>query len=221
MHTLTKLEINPLHEIDACVILMHGLGDSAQGLKPLVDALGLPEQSRIKFILPDAPMRPITINQGVSMRGWYDIKDINLAASSDMDAILGSEAHIKDLIQTQIDAGIPSERIILAGFSQGGVMALHTGLKFPQRLGGILALSCYLPLFDALPEGYAPIQTQTPIDIQHGVYDQIVPLQAGKMAYATLKEAGYNVSWSEYFVEHSIDAQQIYTIRHWLLQHLD
>ena len=199
---------------------MHGLGDSAQGLKPLVDALDLPKQSRIKFILPDAPLRSITINQGVSMRGWYDIKEMNLTASSDMDAILYSETQIQHIIQTQIDAGIPSERIILAGFSQGGVMALHVGLKFTQRLGGILALSCYLPLFDALPEGCGPAQIKTPIYLQHGVYDPIVPLKAGQTAYATLKEAGYNVSRSEYLMEHCIDAKQIYTIRHWLLQHL-
>lgn len=216
MTQLKTITIEPQQIPDACVIFMHGLGDSAQGIKPLVDAFDL-QSSSIRFVIPDAPVRQLTINQGMPMQAWYDIQHLDLAQGSDLTSIQASQMLIQDLIQSQTNAGIHSKRIVLAGFSQGGVMALHTGLRYPETLGGVLGLSCYLTSADTvLPK----VDPTMPIMIQHGTYDQVVPMIAGRVAHDTLAAAGLNTFWSEHEVDHGVIPEQISIIRDWLLKHL-
>ena len=142
MKGLTSLKIEPKETATSCVIWMHGLGDSSEGFAPIVEALNLPEDHRIRFVFPDAPIRPVTINDFAEMRAWYDIKGFDLEQRTDMNGIYESEALIRDLIYQEIESGVEPEHIILVGFSQGGVLALQTGLRFEHSLAGVLALSC-------------------------------------------------------------------------------
>jgi phospholipase/carboxylesterase len=217
MTQLKTMTLEPQQAADACVIFMHGLGDSALGIKPLVDAFDLQYHSTIRFVIPDAPIREVTINQGMPMQAWYDIKNFDLAKDADLSSIQASEVLIQKLIQEQLDSGISAKRIILAGFSQGGVMALHTGLRYGETLGGLLGLSCYLTASDGVLKKVDPLM---PIMIQHGVYDQVVPIASGQMAHDTLLSSGLNASWSQHLVDHSVLPEQISLIRHWLLQYL-
>lgn len=143
--TLDKIIIEPTSSATSCVIWLHGLGDSGAGFSPIVPVLKLPKDHQIRFIFPHAPKQAVTINQGAVMPAWYDIKEINLHNRADMAGVLVSEQAIHRLIQEQVDNGINVDKIIIAGFSQGGVVSLFTGLRYPQKLAGILAMSCYLP----------------------------------------------------------------------------
>jgi phospholipase/carboxylesterase len=178
--------------------------------------LDLPNDHGIRFIFPHAPEQAVTINQGYVMRSWYDIKSMDLHNRADMAGVLDSEVKVKALIQEQIDAGILSENIVLAGFSQGGVLSLFTGLRFGQSLAGIMALSCYLPSADKMPDACHEANITTPILQHHGEQDGVVPISAGKMANRLLVEANYNVNWQSYFMEHSVLPEQLKDIATWL-----
>jgi phospholipase/carboxylesterase len=166
--------------------------------------LNLPEHHGIRFVFPHAPEQPVTINQGYVMRSWYDIKSMDLHNRADMEGVLASEKSVHALIQEQIDSGITASNIVLAGFSQGGVLSLFTGLRFAQSLAGIMALSCYLPTADTLPEHCHSANKATPILQNHGDQDDVVPLAAGQMANTLLNAEQYNVTWQSYPMGHSV-----------------
>jgi len=218
---LERITKEPNVPATACVIWLHGLGDSGAGFAPIVPELGLPKNHSVRFIFPHAPEQPVTINQGYVMRSWYDIKSMDLHNRADMDGVLESEIKVKALIQEQIDSGIPAANIVLAGFSQGGVVGMFTGLRYPEKLAGIMALSCYLPTADALPEQLSAANSNTAILQQHGDNDDVVPLSAGKMANTLLVAKNYPVKWQTYPMAHSVHPTQIRDIAAWLTARLD
>tara|TARA_R110001592_G_scaffold350408_2_gene646530 strand:- start:23 stop:694 length:672 start_codon:yes stop_codon:yes gene_type:complete len=218
---LDKIVINPTQKATSCVIWLHGLGDSGAGFSPIVPVLSLPKDHQIRFIFPHAPEQAVTINQGAVMRSWYDIKSMDLHNRADMTGVLESEQALHTLIQEQLDSGIASDKIVLAGFSQGGVIGLFTGLRYPQKLAGILAMSCYLPNADKLPTGLAAANKQTSILQMHGEQDEVVPLNAGKMANSLLVDAGYTAKWVQYPMPHTVVVEQLADISKWLQEVLN
>ena len=219
--TLERIVIEPQVEATAVVVWLHGLGDSGAGFAPVVPALGLPADHSIRFIFPHAPEQAVTINGGYIMRAWYDIKSMDLHDRADMQGVMASELSVQALIDEQIAAGIPSERIVLAGFSQGGVMSLFTGLRYPQKLAGIMALSCCLPTGDVLPSQLTVANADTPILQQHGEQDDVVPLSAGLLAKEALIAGGYPVQWQTYPMPHSVIPVQLKAISAWLQQRFE
>jgi phospholipase/carboxylesterase len=218
--SLDAILVEPARQASACVIWLHGLGDSGAGFAPVVSALGLPADHGIRFLFPHAPQMPVTLNGGYVMRAWYDIKSLDLHDRADMEGVLASERQILALIEQQLAAGIPSERIVLAGFSQGGVMSLFTGLRCPHKLAGIMALSCYLPLGDKLPAQLSGANLDTQVLQHHGVQDDVVPLFAGEMAHKALVDGGYPVQWQTYPMPHSVLPAQLLDIGRWLTARL-
>jgi phospholipase/carboxylesterase len=217
---LERITIEPNVAATACVIWLHGLGDSGAGFSPIVPELGLPKNHPVRFVFPHAPEQAVTINQGYVMRSWYDIKSMDLHNRADMKGVIESEIKVKALIKEQIDAGIPASNIVLAGFSQGGVVGLFTGLRYPEKLAGIMALSCYLPNADVLPEQLSVANSNTAILQQHGDNDDVVALSAGKMANKLLNANNYPVKWQTYPMAHSVHPTQIRDIAAWLIAQL-
>lgn len=218
MSTLAKtaIVVEPKTAAQSCVIWLHGLGDSGAGFAPVVPLLGLPENHSTRFIFPHAPEQAVTINGGYIMRSWYDIKSMDLHDRADLDGVKQSEVLVRELIEAQIASGIPANKIVLAGFSQGGVMSLFTGLRLANTLAGIMALSCYLPTGDKMPEGLSQANINTPVLQMHGEQDDVVPLMAGKMAFDLLSKAGYQTQWHTYPMAHSVLPNQLADIGAWL-----
>ncbi len=212
--------VEPNIPAESCVIWLHGLGDSGAGFAPVVPMLGLPDDHNVRFIFPHAPEQAVTVNGGFVMRAWYDIKSTDLLDRADMSGVEASEIMVKAIIQDQIDSGIPAQKIVLAGFSQGGVMSLFTGLRYQKKLAGIMALSCYLPQGDALPEGVTDANKDTPVLQHHGEQDPVVPVAAGKMAHKALSDAGYNSVWKSFAMPHSVLPRQLAEIGQWLSKRL-
>ncbi|ASJ96640.1 alpha/beta hydrolase [Shewanella marisflavi] len=217
---LERITIEPQEQCRACVIWLHGLGDSGAGFAPVVPLLGLPDELGVRFIFPHAPSMPVTINQGYVMPAWYDIKGMDMDNRADMLGVLTSEASIAALIDEQIATGIPADKIVLAGFSQGGVMSLFTGLRYPQRLAGIMALSCYLPTGNAMPDNLSEANRQTPLLHQHGEQDEVVPVAAGRAAFELISKTGYQSQWQTYAMGHSVLPNQLQDIGQWLTARL-
>lgn len=217
---LEKIVIEPNTQATACVIWLHGLGDSGAGFAPIVPVLNLPSDHAIRFVFPHAPEQAVTINNGYVMRSWYDIKSMDLHNRADMAGVEASELLVRALIQEQIASGIPANKIILAGFSQGGVLSLFTGLRFEQTLAGIMALSCYLPTADKLPAQLHDANKSTAILQHHGSQDEVVPQSAGKMAYDLLQGQGYQTQWQSYVMPHSVLPEQLADISAWLQERL-
>ncbi|WP_281213385.1 alpha/beta hydrolase [Shewanella insulae] len=213
---LERITIEPQSQCRACVIWLHGLGDSGAGFAPVVPLLGLPDELGVRFIFPHAPSMPVTINQGYVMPAWYDIKGMEVDNRADMAGVLASELAITALIEEQIASGVPSDKIVLAGFSQGGVMSLFTGLRFSKRLAGIMALSCYLPTGNALPDNLSDANRDTPLLQQHGEQDEVVPLALGHSAFELISKAGYQTQWQTYPMGHSVLPNQLQEIGQWL-----
>ena len=213
---LERITVEPSSQATSCVIWLHGLGDSGAGFSPIVPILALPQDHKIRFVFPHAPEQPVTINQGSVMRSWYDIKSMDLHNRADLNDVLVSEEMIHRLIQEQLDDGIVSHKIILAGFSQGGVMSLFTGLRYPKKLAGILAMSCYLANGEQLPPSLSSANKQTPILQHHGEQDEVVPFNAGQMANRLLLENDYQVEWKSYTMPHTLIATQLADIYNWI-----
>jgi len=206
-------------KINASVIWLHGLGADGHDFEPIAQQLLQPKYfPNVRFILPHAPDMPVTRNNGYVMPAWYDIYGITPVSREDEAGIHASQRAINVLIQTEIDRGIPSERIVLAGFSQGGAIALHTALRYPQRLGGVLALSTYLPLHAKLAIEANPANTNTPIFMAHGVFDSVISLEMSKISRDLLQSRQFFVSWHEYPMAHSVCAEEITDIAHFLQQ---
>jgi phospholipase/carboxylesterase len=161
-------------------------------------------------------MRAVTINQGAVMRAWYDVRGVGGERREDADGVRASQAHIEALIAREHARGIPADRIVLAGFSQGGAMALHTGLRHPERFAGVMALSCFLPLADTLAAEAAPANRDTPIFMAHGAHDDLIPLARARRAHDILVGLGWQVEWHEYPMPHSVCAEEIADVSAWL-----
>lgn len=200
----------------ASVIWLHGLGADGYDFEPVVPQLRLPPDPAIRFVFPHAPQRRITINNGYIMRAWYDVITPDLDEQEDAEGIRTSEHQVRELIQREIDQGIPARRIVLAGFSQGGAMALHTALRYPQALAGALCLSGYLPLPESLLGEASHANASIPIFMGHGSADPIVPLAVAERTRAQLEALGYHVSWHTYPMPHTLAPQEMADIGAWL-----
>ena len=191
------------------VIWLHGLGADGWDFVPIVRELPLPEGLQLRFIFPHAPERPVTINNGFVMRAWYDIAQQDIARVPDERGIRESQAEIERLIAREHDRGVPSERIVVAGFSQGGAIALQAGLRHKETLGGIVALSTYLALEDSLDAEASPANKATPIFMAHGTQDPIVPLDLAEASRRKLQLRGYNVEWHTWPMPHAVCAEEV------------
>ena len=216
---LETIEIETDKNPTAAIIWMHGLGADANDFVPIVNELGLDGRPVVRFVFPNAPMRPVTINNGYVMRAWYDVSFGDLEGKSrraDEQGVRESQAQIGALIEREAGRGILNKNILLAGFSQGGAIALHCGLRYPQKLGGVMALSTYLPLAESLPQEGTPENRSVPIFMAHGVFDPVVPLVMGAGSMTFLIGAGYAVDWRQYPMQHSVCSQEIQDIGAWL-----
>lgn len=198
------------------VIWLHGLGADGHDFEPVVPQFKNPDKA-IQFIFPHAPIQPVTINGGMAMRSWYDIKMMDIGKMPDEAGIRESEQKVLALIEAQIKAGFKPEQIILAGFSQGGAIALHTATRTQHKLAGVVALSCYLPIAEKLTAEESAVNKDTPFFIGHGNYDPVVPFQLGQSSFETLKTAGYQVSWHEYPLQHGVSMDELEDIKRFIL----
>jgi phospholipase/carboxylesterase len=213
---ISNIEINPLSKPEHSIIWMHGLGADGNDFAPIVPELGLAPSLNTRFVFPHAPIMPVTVNNGYQMRAWFDIYGRDLGTKVDLAGIEQSVKTIHSLIQAEEKLGIPAENIMLAGFSQGCVIALTAGLLYPQRLAGIIALSGLLPNAGTLIQQGAPANHDIPIFIAHGNADQVVPFALGRDAWQALTKAGYKASWHEYPMAHSVCGQEIKEISEWI-----
>ena len=214
--TLDAIIKEPASTANACIIWLHGLGADGSDFAGIVPQLKLPETLAIRFIFPHAPLRPVTINQGYVMRAWYDIVDAGFQRDEDEQGIHQSADQINELIEIEISKGIDASKIILAGFSQGGAIVLQTALRYPQRLGGVMALSCYLPLTESLVAEQAIVNKGIPIMMAHGTEDAIVPIALAEQSRQILTGAGYQVNWHDYPMAHAICPEEITAISTWI-----
>ena len=209
MELLSHIELSTGAEPAGTVIWMHGLGADGWDFVPIVRELDLPEDLPLRFIFPNAPVRPVTINNGYAMRAWYDVAMADFGRLPDEAGIRQSQVQIEAFLAREKSRGIAARDIVLAGFSQGGAIALHTGLRQPQALAGLVALSCYLPLADSFAREAAPASKAVPVFMAHGTQDPVVPLARGAASRDALKAAGYAVEWHDYPMPHSVSAEEI------------
>lgn len=213
---LACVETNPPGIATASVILMHGLGADGHDFASIVPQLHLNDRLPIRFVFPHAPVRPITINGGYEMRAWYDVFGFNKDVREDVKGIRESGLMIEALIEQEIARGIPSHRIILAGFSQGGAMALYCGLRYPKPLAGILALSTYLPVANVLAAEINTVNKSLPIFLAHGTQDNVLPLEWAHITSETLQQLGYPVEFHSYPMTHSVCMDEVIDIKKWI-----
>jgi phospholipase/carboxylesterase len=213
---LSYVEVNPPNPPRATVIWLHGLGDSGNGFAPIVPELNIPDNLAIRFVFPHAPIRPVTINNNMEMRAWYNITSLDFNNRADSQGVHESAALVEKLIDAQIASGIPAQRIVLAGFSQGGVIALHLGTRLHKKIAGILALSTYMSEPETLSAQAHQANKHTPILMAHGQQDDVVPLYMGNAAHKVLTENGYQVQWREYMMQHSLCPPELLDISAWL-----
>ncbi|HIL21921.1 MAG TPA: carboxylesterase [Alcanivorax sp.] len=213
---LRCVEIEPSAQATASVIWLHGLGASGHDFEPIVPELQLPAGLAVRFIFPHAPQIPVTVNGGMVMPAWYDILAMDIDRKVDEAGVLASADAVDALIEREIARGIPSERIIIAGFSQGGAVAYQAALRHPQPLAGLLTLSTYM----AMPVTPSQVNAALPVMICHGSMDPMVPEQLGQRAAATLTELGYSPQYKSYPMEHMVCLEQIRDIGQWLTERL-
>ncbi len=206
----------PATPASASVIWLHGLGADGHDFVPIVPELKLPAAPGVRFVFPHARVRPVTLNMGMRMRAWYDIKTLTAEGRADEEGIRESVALLEQLIAAERAAGIASSRIVIAGFSQGAAVALHGALRHAESLAGILALSCYLPLQAQLAGELTEANRSTPILMCHGQQDPVLPLALGVMACNWLRSNGYRVEWKEYPMQHQVCLPEIQDIAAWL-----
>jgi phospholipase/carboxylesterase len=213
---LDAIELETAPAPRAAIIWLHGLGADGHDFVPIVPELGLPPTPGIRFVFPHAPLRPVTINGGAVMRAWYDV----VAAGGDRReteaGVRESQRQVEALIERERTRGMAPSAIMLAGFSQGGAMALQTGLRHPERLAGIIALSCFLPLADTVEAEASPAARTMPIFMAHGTRDPLIPIARGRQARDRLEALNYRVTWHEYAMPHSVCAEEIADIARWL-----
>ena len=215
---LDAVEVEPPAAADAAVVLMHGLGADGHDFESLVPELRLPASPSIRWVFPHAPVRPVTLNAGYRMRAWYDILGLDRHSREDDAGIRESARAVLDVVRRERDRGIDSSRIVVAGFSQGGALALFAGLRWPERLAGVAALSAYMPLAAALEHDGHPANAAVPIFMAHGAYDPVVSPELGRVSRDHLRSRGYDVEWHEYPMPHSVCAEEVGDLRSWLLR---
>jgi phospholipase/carboxylesterase len=212
--TLDAIEIETARNPSASIIWLHGLGADGNDFAPLVPALKLPKAG-IRFVFPHAPVQPVTINGGMRMRAWYDISD-GAIRREDERGVRASQALIEALIAREKERGTPADRLVLAGFSQGGAIALQTGLRQPERVAGIMALSTYLPIADKFAAEASRANRDTPIFMAHGSDDPVIPLARAEQSRGLLQSLGYRLEWREYPMQHSVCPEEVGDIGAWL-----
>jgi phospholipase/carboxylesterase len=210
---LETVEIAPRGSPDLAVIWLHGLGADGHDFEPIVPELRL--KRAVRFVFPHAPIRPVTINGGMEMRAWYDIVGFD-PGKDDGDGIRASAAAVTRLVDREVERGVAAERIVLAGFSQGGAIALHLALGEPRRLAGVIALSTYLPLAPTLKREKSTANASLPIFMAHGEYDPVIPLAHAETSRRILEREGYVIDWHVYPIPHSVCAPEIAAIGAWL-----
>jgi phospholipase/carboxylesterase len=209
--------VEPTDKTTASVIWLHGLGADGHDFEPVVPMLGAVKKYT-RFVFPNAPKRAVTINNGMVMRAWYDIISTDINRRADALGVRDSEATVQKLIHAELEKGIPASRIVLAGFSQGGAIALHTGVRYPSALAGVMALSTYMPLPELTDVEAHPANKPVPIFMAHGTFDTVVPLQLAQSSRSHLAQSGYHVDWHAYPIEHALSPQEIGDIAGWLAQ---
>jgi phospholipase/carboxylesterase len=206
---LSTIEIQPTAAHQYSIIWLHGLGADGHDFEDIARELHINAAPQCRFIFPNAPIQPVTINGGMEMRAWYDILAMQLEREVDINGIYQSAKLIEQLIEREKNNGIATENILLAGFSQGGVIALHVGLRYPQKLAGIIALSSYLPTLAQLNTEASAANQHTPIFMAHGILDSIVAIESGKAVFNTLNAKNYSVQWHDYVMEHAVCIEEI------------
>ena len=214
MNYLSCIEVEPQNPTDAAVIWLHGLGADGHDFEPIVPELRLPDNAAIRFVFPHAPSIPVTINNGMVMPAWYDILDMSIEKKVDEKQLLASSKDIGALIDREIERGIDSSRIVIAGFSQGGAVGYQIALTYPKPLAGLMAMSTYF----ATSESMTPAQENKalPIQIYHGTMDPVVPEPLGQSAYETLKGKGYSTDYKTYPMQHGVCAEEVIDISRWI-----
>lgn len=218
---MSEAELLPCVEVDPpgsprCVVLwLHGLGADGHDFEPIVPELGLDPELGVRFVFPHAPRMPVTLNMGMVMPAWYDIRSLD-ARGQDEKGIRESSDRVEKLLAAEIEKGIPASRIVLAGFSQGGAVALHTGLRTSRRLAGVLALSSYLLLPDSLEAETTDAERRTPIFQAHGTHDPVVPIALGRRSHEELRRLGWSPEWRDYPMAHQVCLEEIRDVGSWL-----
>jgi len=213
MQYLPHIEIEPKIPARASIIWLHGLGADGHDFEPIVPELGLPDDAAIRFIFPHAPAIPVTINDGYMMPAWYDILDASIDRKVDLNQLMDSANAICKLIDREVERGVDSRNIVVAGFSQGGAVAIQTALTYPDRLAGLLGLSTYFATKESIKPNSANIGL--PVKICHGTADPMVPEIIGRQGYEKLREMGYDAEYQTYPIEHSVCMEEIEDIAHW------
>jgi phospholipase/carboxylesterase len=215
------VEVGGEAQVDGTVIWLHGLGADGHDFEPIVPELNLAAHADIRFVFPHAPVRPVTINGGVPMRAWYDVISLDKSGPQDEAGIRDSAASLLQLIERERERGVDASRIVLAGFSQGGAIAMHTAMRVPQRLAGLMALSTWMPLASTIGEEVVDNSESQPRELPvlmvHGTFDPLLPLAAGQHAREIMQDAGFKVQWHEYPMAHAVCAEEISEIRKWLV----
>lgn len=211
---LESIEITTGEAPELAILWLHGLGADGHDFEPIVPELGL--RFPVRFVFPHAPMRPVTINGAMPMRAWYDIVSFDRGAQEDSAGIRASAAAVTALIDRELERGMPSQRVVLAGFSQGGAIALHTALREPRPLAGVLALSTYLPLASTLEAERHAANARVPIFMAHGTADGVLPLKLAESSRRALEAQGYAVEWHVYPMAHSVCLEEVSAIGAWL-----
>lgn len=215
-NSLESVIIKPSQPTTGSVIWLHGLGADGHDFADIVPQLRLPQELRLRFIFPHAPVRPVAINANMHMRAWFDIYSLENLEKEDEAGIAATQRAIINLIEQEISNGTPSDSIVLAGFSQGGAMALYTGLRYEKPLAGMIALSTYLPLTQKISTAASNANKQTPILMAHGRFDPVLPVMLGQKTYERLKQLGHAIEWHEYPMEHQVCVEEIAVISKWL-----
>ena len=214
---LDCLEINPGNDARASIIWLHGLGADGYDFEPIVEELRLPKSLPVRFVFPHAPERSVTINAGMVMRAWYDVYPPSFSKEIDMEGIIESVELLRTLIARELHLGFPSERIVLAGFSQGGAIALHAGLTYERKLAGIMGLSTYLPSLETVEKERSEANKKVPVMLAHGTTAPMIPMSKGLRTRQALTRLGYPVRWHDYPMQHEVCLEEINHIRAWLL----
>ncbi len=212
---LEPIYIEPVNEAEYSIIWLHGLGADGHDFVPIVPELHLQDYA-IRFIFPNAPARPVTINHGIPMPAWYDIRGMDIADKEDSVGMNESQEYLNKLINREIEKGILAEKIIVAGFSQGGAVALFTTLRFPQKLAGCMALSTYLPFMALSKQQMSNVANQTPIFWGHGNQDTVVPLDLGETSQEHLQDIGFKIEAHTYPMPHSVCGEEVLDISQWI-----
>jgi phospholipase/carboxylesterase len=213
---LSCLETETAPRPTASVIWLHGLGADGNDFVPIVPELALPAALAVRFVFPHAPVRAVTINNGMRMRAWYDIAAADLSRRADLDGVRQSARQVEALIERERERGVANERIVLAGFSQGGAIALYAGVRYARRLAGIVALSTYVVAAESLAAEASPANAGLPIFMGHGIADPVVRYEWGEASRRALEAQGYALEWRSYRMEHSVCLEEVRSIGEWL-----